>query len=248
MKNSKAQVDIGAWIVSVLTSIWLYIILAVMLLTGVGVRWLRKTRLSKKALWAIVIIGGVIAFLGVGVFGVGTVAGAGDIRISHIQTTTAYTIDNGTAVADSGSDDTRMSIFYLGDMTTDANITSGVFLITRGGIGNKGLPASSCKVRVIKPSSFEIGTTTYRIVDQDAQTERMWAWVYTGDSSLAATHTHPRVENMAAFAEGDADEFVSFKIETDATGFDALADWESKDIRVDMCGYPYVYRLVNNGN
>lgn len=167
-----------------------------------------------------------------------------DIQISQIHTTTAYVVGNTTAtsiVTDSGIDDTKMSDFYVteGQVNGNAFVELGVFQVIRSG----NLDADSCQVEVIKPPRYDIDDTTYKLVNEDSNTGIMDAYVYTGSSSAAANGDEPKEKNMLFFDEGVAVGYVAFNISLDETGIDPLTQYDYKDIHVDICGYPYTFRV-----
>lgn len=237
---------------SFLTSYWFIGLMLVIGLTSLGGSLLRKIPIVRKLpkklfLWVGVLALAMVLFPSLMVFSGTASLGSDGVVIERIQTTTAYVMRNdstGQTVADSGVDDTKMSDFYAteGFMNSDARIDTGVFLVTRSGA----LPPASCEVRVIKPPRYDISDTTYHIVNEDDTTGIMEARVYTGSSTSGADMTHPKETNMLAFDEGVASGYVSFNISIDETGFDPLTQYDYKDVRVDLCGYPYVYRIHKN--
>ena len=241
--------EITAWLTSILSNVWTYIIIIAMAVSGVGMRYMRRVNLNRRRLMVLGAIGILFAsgLVSMGMFGVGstggTITGAG-VNIDRIQTVTAFDF-SGTlgSISDSGTDDQRMSDFYIteNNVTGDAgNIQSGVFLLTRSG----DLTATSCKVAVQKPPRFDISDTTYHLIVEDTNTGVMTAHVRaTSDSGTASRATHPKESTMLPFAEGVATGYVSFNITLDETGFDELTQYDYKDINVDMCGYPYTFRL-----
>ena len=239
---------------NILTQLWvvltsktfLIILLAFTILAwGTIQRFFRRTPLNRNRIIALAIIGLFFAYGGASMIGVGSTAsllGASAIDIDRLQTTTAYNFTNGTIVSDSGDDDTRQSDFYVNTMGANGWIDAGVFLLTRSGK----LDANSCNVRVIKPARYEISDTTYHIVNEDATTGVMTAYVHTGSTTGVATTSDPKETNVLAFAEGVAQGYVSYYISIDATGFDALSQYDSKTIVTDNCGYPYKFKLIKN--
>ena len=75
MKNKKGQADFLGIITSVLTSVWFYVVLIAMALTGVGMRWMKKVSLNRKKLIAISIVGLLFAtgLVSVAMLGIGSV-------------------------------------------------------------------------------------------------------------------------------------------------------------------------------
>ena len=225
----------------------LYLVLLAMAVSGVGMRYLRRVNLNKSRIYLIAVIGLLFAWgiVSLSTFGIGSTAfSASSIDISRIQTTTAFHVDNDTTgvdLADVGVDDTRMSDFYIDEPTANADpiIEAGIFQVTREGK----LDANSCPVSVIKPPRYDISDTTYHIVNEDADTGVMTAYVRATSDSGVATTSHPKETSSLPFAEGVSVGYVSFLIEIDETGFDPLSQYDKKDINVDICGYPYTFRL-----
>lgn len=230
------------WLVEVFKSPWTYgIMLAIALFFwAIFGKYFRRLNLKKGQVMLIGVIGLALTLGVAGMLGVGTTGGivSSGLTISQIQTTTAYTLLN---VSDSGVDDTRMSDFYPDENILNGNapIDDGVWLVTRSG----SLSPASCQVKVIKPPRYDISDTTYHIVDEDANTGVMYAYIYTGTTTDAADGTHPKETNMIAFDEGVSTAYVSVNITLDETGFDPLTQYDYKDIHVDICGYPYVFRV-----
>ena len=245
MKNLNKRGNFG----SLLLNPWLYVVLIGMAISGIGMRTLKKVNLNKNKIYVISAIGllfafGIVSLAMLGIGGTGSLIGGSGVIIDRIQTTTAYTLDNDTTgvnVADSGTDDTRQSIFYLTEPTAngDALIEAGIFTVTRKG----DLIPASCEVRVIKPASYDIADTTYRIVTQDVDTGVMNAYVST-DTNAVATTSDPKETSQLAFAEGVATGYVSFLIEIDETGVDPMTQYAEKHIQTSICGYPYTFTIV----
>lgn len=227
---------------------WLIWSLVVVFAWGFVGKYMKKVKISKGfaltiGLVALFLSAGGTALLGMGSIG----SSASASTVTQLQTTAAYTIANSTTASvstDSGTDDTRMSVFYLdtGDINGDANITTGIFKVRR--LGN--LDPASCEVQVFKPARYEISDTTYHLVNEDASTGVMDAWVHTAATTGAATEADPKGSNSLAFADGVDSGFVSFKISLDETGIDPMTQYDSKDINVNICGYPYTFRIVKN--
>ena len=175
--------------------------------------------------------------------GTGSLA-AGGADVVQLQTTTAYLFSgNVTAVADSGSDSTKGSVFYINETQVAGNgyIDTGVWQVRRAG----SLPADSCLVQVIKPPRFDISDTTYHLVDEvSASDTTMKAYVHTGSSTGDASNSDPKETNYLAFDEGVANGFVAVNITIDETAWDELTQYDSKFINVDVCGYAYSFELV----
>lgn len=238
--------DIGAILTTAFTTWYTYLIIMVLLAMGIGTKWLRRARIKKRTAYMLLGLGIFLTVFGVGWLGVGTVgSGVGGVDIQRIQTTTAFNLENtnGTplTIADSGIDDTRMSDFYPSetDVAGNAYIHDGVFAVTRGGE----LSEASCPVRVIKPPRYDISDTTYHIVDEDADTGVMYAYIATASTSTPATASHPKEVTELAFDRGVSVGYVGFNITIDETGFDPLTQYVYKDINVDICGYPYTFRV-----
>ena len=227
-----------------------WIIMAILLFVmwkSIGSKTLGRVGLSKRMLTWIVAIGLVLTLGGSAFIGLGSIgSGVSATSIAQLQTTASYQISNatGTACADVGTDDTRASDFYLAKLgaTNNPYIDTGVFLLTRSGK----LDADSCQVSVIKPPRYDISDTTYHIVDEDADTGVMYAYIYTGSTTDTADSADPKETNMLAFAEGVSQGFVAFNITIDETGFDVLSQYDVKPVRVNMCGYNYVFNIHQN--
>ncbi len=248
MKNKRGQISITG----ILTNFYFWLILLAMAITGIGMRWMRKIHISKKMLIVISVIGLLFAsgLVSLAMFNIGSIGSgySSGVTINRIQTTTAFTFDNDTGgidIADVGVDNTRMSVFYLSEVqlpATDGIIEAGIFSVTRNGP----LTADSCQVRVIKPPRYEISDTTYHLINEDASTGVMNAYVMAAASSSAADTADPKESAMLPFAEGVSTGYVSFLIEIDGTGWAPLTQYDSKDIQTDICGYPYTFRLVKS--
>lgn len=236
---------------SFLNSPVFWVIIAI-LGTSLGYRLIRSIPLVKKIPKKTFFWGGIIGIvLTMGLlggaftlFGTGALSSTGDIVVDRIQTTTAFTMDNSTGgvdLADSGIDDTRQSDFYLTEGIANGNayIENGVFLVTRSGK----LDPASCEVRIHKPPRYDISDTTYHIVDEDANTGVMNAYIATAATSGAASTSSPKETNQLAFAEGVSGGYVGLRIDIDETGFDPLTQYDYKDIVVDLCGYNYIFRV-----
>jgi len=236
---------------SIFNQWWFWAMIGVIALTGV----IKSTPLKKfpifndkKLLIWIAIAGLVITSGMLGSFSLGSLVKSSvtsGVVISQLQTTTAYTFDGaGYAddVADSSVNTKVNSIFYINEthITGDGNIENGVFMVTRSG----DLKASACTVSVSKPERYTISDTTYHIVNEDVNTGIMTAYVHTGASSAVATQADPKESNQLAFAEGVAVGYVALNISLDETGFDPLTIYNTKDINVDICGYPFVFQVV----
>lgn len=217
--------------------------------TTFGYRLVRSIPLVKRIpkkvfFWSGII--GVVITLGIfgsisGLFGTGSLGSSG-VHIAQVQTTTAFVVDNAVAdVADSGVDDTRMSDFYLNDTQTasDPVISSGIFAVTRDGTLNP----TSCRVSINKPPKYVISDTTYGLLVEDSSTGVLTSYVMAAATSSAADTADPKATSMLPFAEGVSVGYVSFYITLDETGMDPLAKYDYKDVNVDMCGYPYTFRI-----
>ena len=181
---------------------------------------------------------------GIMTFGTGALVNGG-ATISQLQTTTAYELTgtSATSISDSGTDDSRMSVFYLNEtICTEADdcfIDSGIMLVTRSG----DLKATSVPVQIYKPATYEISNTKYNLIVEDASTGVMSAYIHTS-SSAVATAADPRETNVVAFAEGVATGNVAVNVTLDATGILPLTQYDTKDIRMSIGDYPYVFRIV----
>ena len=207
---------------------------------GMFGKYFRKLSIRKGHIMLVGIIGLALVFGGLSMLGIGSTGiTTGSAVVSQLQTTTSYVLYNAT---DSGTDDTRMSVFYIdeGTIVGNRNIEAGTFQVWRSG----NLNPTSCNVRVIKPPRYDIADTTYHLIDEDVSTGKMYAYIYTGAGTDTADGDEPREVNSLAFAEGVNTGFVAFNITIDETGIDPLTQWNSKDIQTDICGYPYVFRIV----
>lgn len=237
-------------LITIVTSWQFYAILLVITLIAWGTvaKYFRRVNLSKGKVALIAVVGIFLALGGAGMLGLGSTGSlASATTVTQIQTTTAYVVHNtssSTTVTDSGTDDTKMSVFYVteGFVNGDATIDTGVFQVFRTG----SLDPASCEVKVIKPPRYEISDTTYHLVNEDASTGVMTAYVYTGSSTGSADGDEPKEKNQLSFAEGVATGFVAFNISLDETGIDPLTQYDSKDINTVMCGYPYTFRIVKS--
>lgn len=234
------------WLLNILKSPVFYGILLglVLLAWGVVGTWFKKVNLRKGQVMLIAIVGLFLAMGGASLVGVGSTGGSGvsdGIVISGLQTTTAYVVTgvgaSATNIADVGTDDTKQSDFYLNEthLAGNAHIDTGVWKITRSGK----LDADSCKATIKKPARYDISDTTYHIVDENADTGVMFAYIVGASSSTAAANTHSKETTMVPFAEGVAEAFVGINITIDETGFDPLSQYDTKSVQVDVCGYPY---------
>jgi len=242
-----------AWLQSLLSSPTFWLIFLAMVVLGLfsKITLLRKIPVS-RTMWTVIgVIGLLIAFFGASALGIGSL-GSGAVSggipvVTAIQTTTAFDYTaNGYAIADSGTDDQRLTVLYLNETHLAGNgyIDSGVFQVWRRNTADN--KAASCTVSIAKPPRYDIADTTYHIVDEDADTGRMFAYVIGAATSTAATATSPRETTSLAFGEGVVTGFVGLNITLDETGFDPLTQYDTKDINVDLCGYPYTIRIVKN--
>jgi hypothetical protein len=196
-----------------------------------------KSQLLMVCVVCFLLTSGILGSLGLGNIISGDKSSS-PITISQLQTTTAYQVTGAaTAQADSSSDTTKQSDFYLNEtqLAGNAHINLGVMKVTRAG----SLDASSCEVSVLKPERYSISDTTYHIVDESASTGTMFAYISTGSTSAAATSADPKETNQLSFAEGVSTGFVGLNITLDETGFDPLNLYDTKTIPVDICGYNY---------
>ena len=240
--NKKGQADIMAGLTSVFSTWWTYAVLALAVGMGYFSATLKRANLKPKTAMALFGVIALIVFMGIGAFGVGTIS-ASSVAISQIQTTTDYVMRNssGATISDSGDNNQIQSDFYTVDgfMTGDADIDGGAFLVTRKGT----LTPNSCAIKVIKPARYDISDVTYHLVNEDATTGKMTAYVYTGATTDAADNTHPKETNQLAFADGVNQGYVSFNISIDETGVDALSQYDSRSVRVNMCDYLYTFKI-----
>lgn len=243
--SKKAQVDIGALLVAIFTSVWLYVGIVTALITGFGMKYLRKTGLSRNLLMVVGIAGIVISIFGVGFLSVGSV-GDLDAKVVRLHTTTAYVVTNttGATVADTGSDTNKASKFYIseGFINGDATIDTGVMQVYRGGR----LDPVSCEVCVLRPPTYTISNTQYQLVNEDSSTNILTAYVYTGSTTGTANGDEPKECNSLAFDRGVDTGFVAFNISLDETGIDPLTQYHSKFVHLDICGYPYAMEVVKS--
>lgn len=223
---------------------WIIFIVLVLFAWGFFGRYMRRMNISKGKALLIGVVALGLSLGGASLLGVGTISSSSGVSIVQLQTTTAYSVSNTTSnavVTDTGFDDTKLSDFYVdeGDINSDAEIGSGVFMVTRGGT----LDPASCLVKLNKPPVYKISNTEYQIVNEDSMTGVMTAYVHTGTSSAVATGADPKEKNMLAFDRGVATGYVSFNISLDETGFDPLTQYDYKDITANICGYKYTWRV-----
>lgn len=242
--------DILQWFVDLFSNwqFWAILLAVTILAWTVVAKFFKRINLNKGKVMLISIIALFLAVGGASMLGVGTVGveSNGGVVISGLQTTTAYVMSGvGGDLADSTTDNTKSFHVYGNEthMAGNAYVNKGVFQVTRSG----DLEATSCPVTVYKPPRYDISDTTYHIVDEDANTGVMYAYVHTASSSGVATSADPKEKNQLAFAEGVAVGYVAFNITIDETGFDPLTQYDTKTIHTNVCGYPFAF-VIHKGD
>jgi hypothetical protein len=236
-------------------SVWFWVILTAV--TFFSYSTIKSTPLKRLPIFnnrKMLLIAGIVGivltsgvFTGLGVLGTGSLLGASGIVISDIQVTTAHGNNTASVLSESSNFDDLLDI-----RLTDAQVAetasfleingTGVLTVTRTG----DLKASSCQVRALLPADFEDESaptgTKYNIVEKTALGEYE-VYIETASTSTSASTSSPKETTTLAFAEGVAKGFVSVVIEIDEEGHDALNQYNSKDIMLDICGKPYIYRV-----
>ena len=226
---------------------WLYGVIVAFLILGIGNTFFRKLPVTKNQLMIIALIGLFITSFGLDALGMGAVGINGGYdtgwSVTGLQTTTAYAVSSQVAdVSDTGTDDTRKSVFYVNEtqLSSNAVLDDGIMLITRSGE----LTAGSCDVRVIKPAQYSIANNDYDLLVQDQDTEVMQVYVRAESTSAVATASNPKEGTPLAFAEGVKTGYVSINATIDEEAIDALTQYTSKSFVLDVCGYPYTFQFV----
>jgi hypothetical protein len=163
--------------------------------------------------------------------------------ISDLQVTTNFLSDGGCTMAEDNNVDDLWNI-----RCTDAqlNETASVYeadtgIITVRRIGD--LEPDSCPV-VASVSSFGSEKTpgdgnVYKIVEETTLSE-LEVYLNAGG---AATTSSPKGSTVLHFAEGDADQTLGVLIEGEESAHDQLNQYSYKDVTIDVCGKPYIFRI-----
>jgi len=230
------------------TTFWL-ILLGIAVL-GYGI--VRSTPLRKlpvfnnKRTLTIVAIAGLIFASGIlGSMSFGSLASAADVSISDLQVTTNFAVDGvaGGSIAENSNVgdliDARYTDAQANETSAVDEIDTGIITVTRVG----SLAPTSCAVKAHYDSYASEKTPSdgvrYSIVEQDAMGQPA---IYL-KSGAAATTSAPKGSTMLAFADGSATATLGVLINVDEEGHDALSTYSYRDVTVDVCGKPYVFRV-----
>ena len=206
--------------------------------------------LSKQALLYVGVVGLVIT---TGIFGsvimsTGT-ASLGDapagFYISDLQVTTAFTSDNagiGNVTESSGVQDhldVRLLDAAVSETGGEEEVYTGILTVTRTGAGEP----YSCVVQAELPADYgdEAGDDgrRYNIVEKTTTGE--WE-VYLNDGG-AAVITSPKDHTTLSFDDGESQTTLGIAVEVDEEGHDALNQYSSKNIVVNICGRPFTIEI-----
>jgi hypothetical protein len=243
------------FLTGVFTNVWTY---AIMIMLGLGIGWKFFAGLRPKSTRAVInkknlLIAGLIGFLlfsgilGSVTLGFGSVSASNVIISSRV--TTNFQTDSGGTIAKSSSMDNTIDVRLTDAQAVETDgseeLSTGVIQVTR-----KGGVADSCSVRAVVPKDYlnQDGSdqaTMYHLVERSGSGSALETEVYlsVGSSSSAATTSSPTMTNELAFAEGVSVGYVGVTIELDEEGHDAMNQYESLPVYVDICGELYTFNF-----
>ena len=226
---------------------WGILLLVVMLAWGSVSGILKRLPIvnNRRTVMIIAIVGlvlttGIIGSLGIG--SLGTVS-ATDVSVVDIQVTTDFTSDAGATPAENANVDdlidVRMTDAQANETSGIEEVYTGILTVTRSG----DLSPTSCEVTALLPADYadEAGDDgrRYNIVEKTTVGEYE---VYIQDGA-AATVTSPKEHSVLTFADGVSQRTLGISIEVDEEGHDALNQYSSKSVIIDVCGSPFEFKL-----
>lgn len=240
------------WLTGIFTNPMTYAIIFGMALLAYGaLRSLTKVfpviNKVNKAQW--LMIGGFGFLILSGVLGsvawnTGSLNGGG-IMITDLQVTTAFKSNStGTGVVDESTGVDDLIDIRLDDTSVDETsgideLETGIITVTRSG----DLEPDSCTVRCILPQPYANEATDdgtrYNILERTTVGEYE---CYLADGA-AATTSSPKEKVSLSFSDGEASTTLGVHMEVDEEGHDALEKWSFKDVVVDVCGKPFIFRF-----
>jgi len=235
---------------------WFYVVVAVLMFTG----WLGIKRLfrgipilkNKSYVYLICIIGfllvGGASYLGISSnWGTASLTSVSAMRITNIQITgLSPSAAGGTTTLDANNPyliHVRQTDAQANETSIIYELNSSKFTITRSG----DLKAASCLVKIysadwlIDETTGQQGSTPFNILEKDA-TGRYKS--YLADSTTWATTSDSQGEVQVAFAEGVATKTFTMLMNVEETAHDALNQYSSRDVTLDVCGTPVIVKFT----
>jgi hypothetical protein len=163
-----------------------------------------------------------------------------DVKLSNLGTN----VVGGTIAVDSTDAklvNLRMTDAQANETTSNFEVNTSIFTVTRSGE----LPADSCIITVttqdysISQVTGAQSATPYNILEKDVD-GKVQAYLKSG--TVQASSSDYQVTMPLAFTEGSASAQFTLTAEIDEESHDALLQYNSKDIQVDVCGTPVVIR------
>lgn len=204
---------------------------------------------NKRNLMIIGIVGFLITsgiFGNIGLWETGSMGG-GSWVVSDLQVTTSHGTDAGGTLSESSNYDDLLDVRFTDAQSNETSAIleingTGEITVTRTGQ----LIADSCDVKCIVPAKFEDQSapdgTKYSILEETALGESE-CYIRAAATSGSATTSSPKEKASLPFAEGIQTAYVSVVLEVEEGGHDALDQYNSKDVVIDICGKPFTYRI-----
>lgn len=178
-------------------------------------------------------------------FGTASLNSPTGMTVSDLQVTTSFATDAGGTIALSQDIDDRLIVRMTDAQANETagyeEVATGIITVTRVG----STEPMSCDVVARLPADYENQDgssqgTFYNIVEKNTLNEYE---VYLEDGG-AATTSSPKERTSLEFADGAATGTLGISIEVDEEGHDALLQYNSKFVTVDICGKPFEIEIV----
>lgn len=236
----------------------IFLLLTVAGLSGGLYRFVKKLPLvgTIAKTQQIVLIIGIIGFVVTGGmasinftdFGGASIAGTSGFTLVNSQISTAFATNAGGSVSAETNAPKTVEI-YLSDIHSNETATfteldTGVIRVQRGG----DLSADSCDVRASVPADYlnkdgSDSTTLYHLIERDGVTGEIEVYLEGAASSGAATTSSAKMADSIPFAEGVKTGFLGITFEVSETGHDALVQYGSLPVHVDVCGEMWTFNV-----
>lgn len=140
----------------------------------------------------------------------------------------------------------RLTDAQSSETATHEEVDTGIITVFRNG---KSLPAASCIVEASTLRNYQSELTpgdgtTYTITEVTTQNElEVYLEAKKSGSGAAATTASPKERTVLEFDEGVSQAHLGVAIEVDEAGLDQLSQYSTRDVVVDICGAPFVFRV-----